>query len=939
LNVRPSPGGRYDHDDATMIETVALQLGVRLHSKQHFDAESAFRQLAASDSLTGVANRRTFDETLALEWRRCARSGFALGLILLDVDYFKRYNDAYGHVAGDACLIQVAKALAAFAKRPGDVVARYGGEEFAIILPECDAAGLTHVGESICEAVRFLNVAHEGSSLGYVTISAGGASIVPHADGPIEGLVTAADARLYEAKGAGRNRVACDGHVSPAPAVRPHGFVRHNLPRYLTAMVGRDRESGEIEALLRESPLVTIVGMGGLGKTRVAVRVSGSHIDDFEDGVWFVDLARVSDPSLVATSVANAIGFELSPTQEAASALAVLLRPQHTLIVLDNCEHVIVEAATLAERLIRQCPRLAILATGREPLGVAGEAVYRLDPLDETTALALFVERAQRSDRRFPLSESESLAILEICRRLDGIALAIELAAARVRVIPPRQLLARLRERLGPLQSEERGAPARHQTIRSLVDWSYDLLDGDERRVFRCLGVFTGSFTLDAAVRIAYDDDGGDPQTAVARIFALVDKSLLAALPGDVARYRMLDPIRHYAIGRLEESHELERSRRAHALFFAELSADARNTWGTVSDETWLARFEPDLDNFRTAFDWTIGADARLAASIAGNLGDLWYYGGLLAEGRVRSEAALAALGGIGAQDEPDALQIWIAVSRAAWEARLLQRCIDAGERALVIAQRTGNIRAIADALYLTGRARFLGGVAPERGLQEMGEAVERFRSSGNSAHAARALSMYGYALATGEGRLAEGRVLQTEGLELARSAGLPHLVLTIEISLSETEFASGDVASAIERARRAVGTLRSRKFPFLRVVALGNLASYLSVAEEYEEAGATAREAVSMARAYELNSRIPPRVQAVALAEAARGDARLAARLLGFVDASYEERGATRERTEAIVHRRLLDVLNERLAPDAIAQEIALGRALSFEAACDLAT
>jgi diguanylate cyclase (GGDEF)-like protein len=925
-----------DEDDVTVLETVALQLGARIHATRQVEIESTFRRLATADALTGLANRRSFDEALMHEWRRCARSGSMLGLAMLDVDFFKRYNDAYGHVAGDACLKQVAQAIAKCAKRPGDVAARYGGEEFAVILPDCDPHGLLSICQSICEAVRSLSLAHEGSSLGYVSVSVGGAALVPDAAAAAESLIKAADAQLYAAKTGGRNRVAREDYSSDAPAVRPHAVVRHNLPRYTTLMVGRDRECADLIALLRESALVTIAGTGGLGKTRLAVQIAGNLVDDFDDGVWFVDLSRIFDRTSIYTAAAGAVGLQLSPAQDPESALFNLLAPQQLLVVLDNCEHIVDEAARFAERLMQQCPGATVLATSREALGVRGETIYRLETLDDASALTLFIDRARRIDQRFALAESDVPVVTDICRQLDGIALAIELAAARVHVLPPQQLLTHLRQRLGSPVSDDSVVSPRHATIGALIDWSFKLLSDDERKVFRRLGVFSGSFTLEAA-RSVVADANAEPSQALDAFFALVDKSLLVTLPGAVQRFRMLDPIQAYALNALQEAGDLHAARVAHATHFATFSGETTRSYGTTSEELWLARFEPDLDNFRAAYDWAISAQPRLAATIAGNVGELWYYGGLLNEGRTRCEAALAALDDE-SRDRPEAAQIWLTVARMAWEAREVQRCIAAGHRAHAIASRSGSSQEIARALYTTGRARFLGRSDTQRGLDELREAVARFRVEGSPARAAVAMSMYGYALATGEGNLAEGRALQEEGLDIARLAGLAHLAFTIETSLSETEFAAGELALAIHRSRQVVGALSRRRLPFLRIVALGNLASYLGVAEEYEEAATAARESVELARAYELTSRIPARIQAAALAEAARGDAARAARLLGFVDASYEQRGVARERTETIVRGHVTSVLEARLAADTIAQEIAAGRLLSLDAACALA-
>jgi non-specific serine/threonine protein kinase len=310
----------------------------------------------------------------------------------------------------------------------------------------------------------------------------------------------------------------------------PTDAARHNLPAELSSFVGRTQEVEALSHLVTpatETPadapvsapvprLVTLAGPGGIGKTRLALRVAAAVQPSFADGVWLVELAPLADPAHVPAAVAAAMGLVVSPERPPQEALAGVLRDQHALLLLDNCEHLLDACAALATALLRACPKLRILATSREPLGVEGETVWRVAPLilpavdapvADADAVRLFVERARATAQAFTLSKDNAAAVVEICRRLDGIPLAIELAAARLRVLGPDQLLERLADRFRLLTAGPRAALPRHQTLHATIDWSYDLLDAPERTLFARLSVFRGGFTLEAAEAVCADCD------------------------------------------------------------------------------------------------------------------------------------------------------------------------------------------------------------------------------------------------------------------------------------------------------------------------------------------------------------------------------------------------------------------------------------------------
>ncbi|MBV8490860.1 MAG: diguanylate cyclase, partial [Candidatus Eremiobacteraeota bacterium] len=328
-----SPRTSYSEEEVAFLESCAIYLGMRVQS--------------VTDALTGISNRRAFDEALQREWQRCARGGEPLSVLLLDVDYFKLFNDAYGHPAGDECLRLVAQAIASCAKRAGDVAARYGGEEFAVILPEAAANSAVAVAEAIREALRRRQIPHEGSSLGYTTLSVGCASVVPRVDENPQSLIELADAQLYRAKAGGRNRVVLEAYFSDSPVAERRALQHDNLPAVTTSFVGRESEMLAIEAHLRDNRLVTLAGPGGVGKTRLAIEVGKRDGHRYPDGVWFVDLAPLREARFVGTSALLTFDLREEPGRQPSETLARALRDKRLLLIFDNCEHVVAEVAAL----------------------------------------------------------------------------------------------------------------------------------------------------------------------------------------------------------------------------------------------------------------------------------------------------------------------------------------------------------------------------------------------------------------------------------------------------------------------------------------------------------------------------------------------------------------------------------------------------------------
>jgi predicted ATPase/DNA-binding CsgD family transcriptional regulator len=433
----------------------------------------------------------------------------------------------------------------------------------------------------------------------------------------------------------------------------------NNLPLQLTSFVGREREIAGLEKLLvGEARLVTLTGPGGSGKTRLALAVAAELSGDYEDGVWWVELASLSDPDLVPQAVANALGINEAPGRSLMEALVEYLEGREVLLLLDNCEHLVEACAALCNVLLHACPKLRILATSREALGVAGErnwpvpslslpdphSLPRIEELGCIESVRLFVERARSRRSDFTLDSRTAPSVAEVCRGLDGIPLAIELAAARVGALSVTQISGRLEHSLGLLSGRDRTSPERQRTLRGALDWSYELLDEEERELFGRLSVFAGGFTLDAAEAVCAGDEI-EPDDVLDLLGHVMDKSLVVAEAGaeGALRYRMLEPVRQYGWEKLQESGKAERTQKWHAEYYLALAEEAEPELSGANEGVWLERLEAEHGNLRAALGWSLAdGDAGLGLRLAGVLGGFWYKHGHLSEGRMWLHRELA---------------------------------------------------------------------------------------------------------------------------------------------------------------------------------------------------------------------------------------------------------------------------------------------------------
>jgi len=596
----------------------------------------------------------------------------------------------------------------------------------------------------------------------------------------------------------------------------PTARARTNLPQALQSFVGRERELAEIKQLLPGTRLLTLTGTGGIGKTRLAQQAASEVRDAYRDGVWFVDLAPLVDPGLVPSALAQVLGVKESAGQPLARTLSEHLRTQEVLLILDNCEHLVKACAQLAGALLQETARVTIVATSREPLRIGSERTYPLgalplpDPkgdmrtIARSDAVQLFVERARQLRPRFDLQDQRARAVAEICVRLDGIPLALELAAARTAVLPVEQIVRLLDQRFRLLASGSRSELPRHQTLRALLDWSYDLLDEPEKLLFARLSVFAGGWTLaaaeaiDAGEAIAKDD-------VVYLLIALVEKSLVVA-DEDGDRYRFLETVREYAKEKLVASRNAEALRERHRDYFLALAEEAEPKLAGPEQAAWLQRLEQEHDNLRAALEWSLAeAESEGALRLCATLWRFWMTRAHLSEGR-------------------------------AWCARVLAKPgAEEGTPERAKALQTAGVLAFYQADYPAAQARNEESLAIRRQLGDRNGIAASLNNLGN--------------VASSQGKFASARTLYEESLAIKRELGEPKYIAITVSNLGIVALQQGDFAAAGALFEESLAIARELRNQTGIVADLVNLGALASEQDDFPAAEALNRESLVLAR------------------------------------------------------------------------------------------
>lgn len=728
-----------------------------------------------------------------------------------------------------------------------------------------------------------------------------------------------------------------DGAVVQADATASLGAaappaLATNLPAAISDFIGREQELAELAALIGEHRLVTVIGTGGIGKTRLGLEVGRRIAPSFRDGIWLAELAPLGDPALVATVTKAALGLQEGARPWGLERLAAALHTKRLLLVLDNCEHVIAAAAAEAEILLHAAPGAHILATSQEPLGIDGECVYRLHPLSVPMesgtaregmlghdAVRLFVARARAADPRFALDDGVAATVATICRRLDGIPLAIELAAARAATLGVDGLAERLDDRFHLLTGGRRTALPRYQTLRATLDWSYGLLSPSDQVVLRRLAVFAGSFNLDAAARVVGDETLSE-WAVVDHVAELVDKSLVVIDTDDAdRRYRLLETTRAYALEKLADSREFDALARRHAISLRNRFPEALRAWEALPSRRWLDNYGPEIDNIRVALDWSFGpgGDPALGVELTSYSFILWYLLSSMQEGRARLERAIAHL----EPTTPKPLEAMLWYGYGFLSAGVPRgRALPALRRAVTLYREVGDPVWLARALGLYGVNLARGGsIAEGESAIEEGCALLA-AASGQRKSYARCLTNLAIARIIA-GRFDEARSLLEQALTLGRASGADFWVLRTLLYQAEVEFGDGHVERAISRMRDVIARCRAMRRVGLLGNALCNLAQYLIATGAIGDARTTLAEGLPLALEAEIGSALlAGGLQSFAAIAVHDGRLERAAQLIGYADAFFTSEFEGRNPAKLQSHHRLIDGLSRSLGPDRLA-------------------
>ncbi len=708
-------------------------------------------------------------------------------------------------------------------------------------------------------------------------------------------------------------QITAPGLRSEFPALETLDIRRNNLPAQPTPLVGRERELEEVLALLRSSHvrLLTFTGPGGTGKTRLGLQAAAELTDEFEDGVFFVALAAIADPTLVAPAITRTLGLTESSNQPAVELLEGYLRDRQVLLVLDNFEQVL-ESAPLLDALLSAASGLKVLATSRIALRLYGEHEFPVPPLSlpdtaslppverltRYEAVRLFVDRARAIRPDFSLTEENAPAVIEICSRLDGLPLAIELAAARIKLFPPQAMLSRLGNRLKLLTGGARNLPERQRTLRNAIAWSYEMLDEGEETLFARLALFSGGSTLEA-VEAVCDPRGDLPVDALEGVSSLLDKSLLRQEEGQGAepRFMMLETIREFALEKFEDSSDAEAIKRAHVEYFLALAEQAEpKLWGP-EDAACLDRLTREHDNMRAALSRALEFEsAEPALRLAGALRWFWNMGGYYGEGRTWLEAALAKEGWDSA---PARVKVLEGLGWLANQQGDLDRAEATAEEGLKLSAEAGLGKVVAaDFQNVLGYAATRRGEY-ERAAELLEEGLALHREAGDTRGVAWSLGNLAN-VSSNRGNYERAKDLYEEGLALSRDLGGAELLGAYLISLGDEYLLEGNLARATELNEEAAQLYRKRGRRGLLQIALDNLGWAALIRGDLQKAEALHEESLVLCR--ELGDKLTglESIEGLSCVAGAGGAAERAARLLGAAEALREAAGyqqATRTR------------------------------------------
>jgi predicted ATPase/class 3 adenylate cyclase len=802
------------------------------------------------------------------------------------------------------------------------------------------------VGLDVHRAARIAAVAHGGQILLSETAAALVRDSLPDA-------AALTDLGVHRLRDLGRPerlfQLAGAGLQSAFPPLRSLGnpAMPNNLPAELSTFIGRGQELKDVRALVESSRLVTLTGAGGSGKTRLGLQAAAELLDGSGDGVWLVELAAVADPGAVPASIASVLGVTAQSGRPVLDTLGDALVPQRPLIVLDNCEHLIDACALTADVILRRCPQVHLLVTSREPLGISGETVYRVPsmalPDEEETAgpapklsdaMELLVDRAREHGVSLTIDAHTRPLIASICRRLDGMPLAIELAAARLRVLSLADLRDRLDQRFRLLTGGSRAAMPRQQTLLATVGWSYSLLDEAERRLLRRLAVFPETFSLAAAEAVGALG-GVDRIDVVDLLDSLVNKSLvLTERSPDALRYRLLETIRQFAMERLVEAGDAEagEARAAHCEHFLSVAEEAAEPLAGPEQGRWYARLDAERANLRQAAEFAASSPERTrqALRFGGALRRYW-------SSRHQSDAIHGLLSSV--LERPDArsdLSVYVEAAMVvtdSWHADKIQRGLRACPEIIELARQTGEPPLVIEALSAYCGLHFFAG-DPENGERFGAEAIELARKTGDDMLIG--VSIMAYLLCRDQAHPEDGDRLYAEAIACARRSGDRLTAYLLHNNASVHAIRGGDFAAA--RAHLAEAAAASAEIGEQNYVVTVNI----GWVHRHDRDLAGARE--SFERGLRQSRRIGNRVGlayctlGLALIAGDVGDWHLAAELLGAAETFLDRASGSWQNPEHVYRQETIDRARTQLGAERFEADYARGTTLSFDDAIALA-
>jgi predicted ATPase/class 3 adenylate cyclase len=865
---------------------------------------------------------RRWDSDAAAMEEALARHDALLRTIFRDqqAHVFKTMGDQFC-VAFTSPSAAVEAALAAQYSLAAADFAAVGGiaARMAIHVGEVQARDGDYFGPPLNRVARLLSIAHGGQ----VILSGTAAAMLRDRLPPGIGLIDLGLHRLKDlAQPESVFQVTGPNLPHAFPALRSLTTLPHNLPIQLTSFVGRTTDLESLTTLIGSQRLVSLLGPGGLGKTRLSLQAGAELLTQFPDGVWFVELAPLAAPELIGEALATLFGVTIPGGADSLVPVVQFLKQKHVLLILDNCEHLLDEAARVAATILAQCESVKIVASSRERLGVAGEYVYRLEPLGlpsvtETitaeaamgySAVRLFVDRAALVLGGWHLTDETAADVVEICRRLDGIALAIELAAPRLKLLKPQELLLRLNDRFRLLTGGDRTRLPRQQTLRALIDWSHNLLSEPEKQVFRRLSVFAGDFALDDATAVI-GDETLEEWDILDHVASLLEKSLIIRHGDESAtsRYRMLESTHAYAADKLKESGEATRLRDRLVAFLVDRFQTADREYPTAATDPWLATYAPLLESLRAALDWCFAPDGDRQAGVAlvaYSIG-LWDELFLPREQSRWLEQAAAEIDAT----TPPGIEGRIKLGRArpdnSWSPIDEHDLADAEALFRRAAEPLGIGRALtAQGIFRLRRGDVEGA---ERFFLDAHRILKPLGKTGSLSTLLNAMATARHSLGDQVGE----KAFLEQSVELERQIGTRIGLLLATLNLAEMEFSVGETDKAITLAREAAAVCRRGNIIGPLAMLCTNLTGYFIQSNNIPEAGESAKEGLELNLSLGQNYFLVICLEYLALVGALSGKFVEAARVSGYCDQYYRSIGQMREPTELASWHRLTETLS----------------------------